>query len=43
MKNKFKKENPDKKKRKELSQSTIKNNPGKIDLFICSIGSKSCQ
>ena len=34
MKNKFKKENPDKKKRKELSESTIKNNPGKIPVIL---------
>ena len=34
MKSKFKKENPDKKKRKELSESLIKENPGKIPVIF---------
>ena len=34
MKSKFKEENPDKKKRKELSESLIKENPGKIPVIF---------
>ena len=34
MENKFKKENPDKQKRKELSDSIIKKNPGKIPVIL---------
>ena len=34
MENKFKKENPDKQKRKELVDSLIKNNPGKIPVIL---------
>ena len=34
MKSNFKKENPDKKKRKELSESLIEKNPGKIPVIF---------
>ena len=34
MENKFKKQNPDKLKRKELSTSIIKQNPGKIPVIL---------
>ena len=34
MENKFKKENPDKQKRKELVDSLIRNNPGKIPVIL---------
>ena len=34
MKSKFKEENPDKEKRKQLSDSAIRNNPGKIPVIL---------
>ena len=34
MKSKFKEENPDKKKRKEICDSAIRNNPGKIPVIL---------
>ena len=34
MENKFKKENPDKQKRKEIGDSLINNNPGKVPVIL---------